>query len=266
MIAKVVVENAAYSFDIAFSYKVPQQYVEHICAGCRVMVPFGRANRSRQGMVVEIVSEDDNDEKIKSINQLIDDQPLLDKEQLGLMEWLHKRTFCTYYDALRAIIPSGLTVKVKVMCSLSDTPIQMQTNPTQEKIISYLREQKKPVEFTKLLGEIDVGRSSQDIKELINNGAILLSEDIKEKSSDGKLVVVQLCKDHERVMEKENLHMTPTRKNNRSAPAKRFGFVKGALLLRGNYQTDGGQAGKSRCCRLFWQADIPQPLCGPPRR
>ena len=52
MIAKVVVENAAYSFDIAFSYQVPPAMQEDIRPGCRVLIPFGKSNRARQGLVM----------------------------------------------------------------------------------------------------------------------------------------------------------------------------------------------------------------------
>ena len=52
MIARVVVENAAYSFDIPFSYQVPQQMQPDIRPGCRVLVPFGKANRAKQGLVL----------------------------------------------------------------------------------------------------------------------------------------------------------------------------------------------------------------------
>lgn len=52
MIAKVVVENAAYSFDIAFSYQVPPAMQEDIRPGCRVLIPvLGKSNRARQGLV-----------------------------------------------------------------------------------------------------------------------------------------------------------------------------------------------------------------------
>ena len=42
MIARVVVENAAYSFDIPFSYQVPQQMQPDIRPGCRVLAPLDR--------------------------------------------------------------------------------------------------------------------------------------------------------------------------------------------------------------------------------
>ena len=54
MVADVVVENASYSFDIPFSYRVPGRMEGQIRPGCRVLVPFGRSNRSKQGLVLHL--------------------------------------------------------------------------------------------------------------------------------------------------------------------------------------------------------------------
>lgn len=143
MIARVVVENAAYSFDIPFSYQVPQQMQPDIRPGCRVLVPFGKANRAKQGLVLAL-EEGGEQENLKPLKTLLDYQPLLDSEQLWLLELLHRRTFCTYYEALRALVPSGLTVKVRVMCSLGEKAnlqeLQQPLQELQQKVLDYLRE------------------------------------------------------------------------------------------------------------------------------
>ena len=42
IIAKVAVENTAYSFDEAFDYAIPDFLRSEVKAGVRVLVPFGR--------------------------------------------------------------------------------------------------------------------------------------------------------------------------------------------------------------------------------
>ena len=51
IIAKVAVENTAYSFDEAFDYAIPDFLRSEVKAGVRVLVPFGRGNTKRQGIV-----------------------------------------------------------------------------------------------------------------------------------------------------------------------------------------------------------------------
>ena len=52
-VAGIAVEKAATSFDKIFDYKVPETLADkNIQPGCRVLVPFGRAGKNRQGIVV----------------------------------------------------------------------------------------------------------------------------------------------------------------------------------------------------------------------
>lgn len=170
MIAKVVVENAAYSFDIAFSYQVPSAMQEDIRPGCRVLIPFGKSNRARQGLVMSL--EEGEESKLKPIRMLLDLKPLLNEEQLWLTEYLHKRVFCTYYEAMRAVIPSGLTMKVKVMCSLGEQQaMPPEPSAAQQKILEYLKEQKKPVYIGQLLMDLGLTKNAPALKELFRIGA-----------------------------------------------------------------------------------------------
>lgn len=111
--AQIAVSNASFAFDKPFSYLIPQTLVSAIKAGTRVVVPFGRSNRKRTGLVLktEPISEDDN--RLKSILFAPDGEAVLNDEMLGLVEWLRENTFCTYYDAVKTIVPSGMNINIK---------------------------------------------------------------------------------------------------------------------------------------------------------
>ena len=214
MIARVVVENAAYSFDIPFSYQVPQQMQPDIRPGCRVLVPFGKANRAKQGLVLAL-EEGGEQENLKPLKTLLDYQPLLDSEQLWLLELLHRRTFCTYYEALRALVPSGLTVKVRVMCSLGEKANLQELQPLQElqqKVLDYLREKNKPVATEKLLMDLGIAQNAPAFQELIRQGLVVLSEDVREKSADSKMIMVRLSDDCQQRVQAGGVRMTAVRK------------------------------------------------------
>ena len=213
MIARVVVENAAYSFDMGFSYQVPQTMQGDIRPGCRVLVPFGRANRTRQGLVLALEEETGPEEKIKPVRTLLDYQPLLNEEQLWLLEWLHKRVFCTYYEAMRAVVPSGMTVKVRVMCSLaSEEALPERPDEAQSKILDFLRQCKKPIPLEQMLLELGIRQNAPALQGLLGCGAVLLSEEVREKSTDSKVVMVQLRQDYEQQIQQSGLRMTAARK------------------------------------------------------
>lgn len=105
--AAVAVENSAYSFDKAYDYLLTDEMPD-AKAGCRVLVPFGKGNKCRQGIITEIKTECDESKKLKKVAQLIDTEPVLSDEMLRLMPWLKDRTFCTLFDAAKTILPSGM--------------------------------------------------------------------------------------------------------------------------------------------------------------
>ena len=106
LVARVVVENAAQSFDKIYSYRVPEGMP--VRPGCRVTAPFGAGNRRTEGIVLACEDGRPPDPKRKTILTLLDEEPVLDAEALQLALWMRERWFCTVYDAARAMLPAGL--------------------------------------------------------------------------------------------------------------------------------------------------------------
>ena len=101
IIAKVAVENTVYSFDKEFSYKVPEILKSSCKAGVRVLVPFGRGNRKRQGIILSFCSGDS--ENLKSIISVLDDEPVLSEEMIKTAIFMKEHYFCTLYDAVKTM-------------------------------------------------------------------------------------------------------------------------------------------------------------------
>lgn len=105
--AKVAVESAAFTFDKAFDYIVPPELEAAALPGCRVTVPFGNGNRQRIGIIFELCDSTES-KRPKKIISVLDSEPLLDGEMLSLAEWIKDRTFCTLYEAAKAMLPTGI--------------------------------------------------------------------------------------------------------------------------------------------------------------
>ncbi len=116
MIAKIAVAAATFAIDKPYSYHIPQGM--SLQPGMRVQVPFGRGNRRTEGVVLS-VEEGDNVE-LKTIDCSLDEEPLLTQQMLRLAAFMRERYFCTLFDALRAMLPSGLWFKTKNVISLTE--------------------------------------------------------------------------------------------------------------------------------------------------
>ncbi len=105
-LARVAVSGVPYAADKPYTYLIPEE-LSGVCAGARVRIPFGRGNRSTEGFVLETLRGEAED-TFKPIRDVLDDAPLMNAEALRLTRWMKARYFCTYYDAIRTILPSGV--------------------------------------------------------------------------------------------------------------------------------------------------------------
>ena len=118
-VASVALSGVPYSADRLYSYLVPPELSGQVCAGVRVVVPFGRGNRRTEGFVLEL-GRAAVDKPLKPLLSVLDSQPLLNTELLRLAKWMKARYFCTIYDALKAILPAGIWFRYRETYRLAD--------------------------------------------------------------------------------------------------------------------------------------------------
>ena len=116
MIAKIAVSAANFAIDKPYSYRIPENLM--VQPGQRVQLPFGRANKRTEGIVLAV--EPGEESGLKPIDCCLDEQPLLTEKQLRLAAFLRERYFCTFYDAIRTMLPAGLWFRTKNTFSLTE--------------------------------------------------------------------------------------------------------------------------------------------------
>lgn len=110
-IAKIIVDVPLMQTDQPYSYKIPEEFEGMLEVGMRVHVPFGKANRLIQGIVLGIEQENDAevaDDDLKEIAEVLDFSPVLTEEQLWLAEELRKSVFSYKISILKAMLPGFL--------------------------------------------------------------------------------------------------------------------------------------------------------------
>ena len=107
-IAKIIVDVPLMQTDQPYSYKVPEEFAGMLEVGMRVHVPFGKANRLIQGIVLGMEQENDAEvaeDDLKEIAEVLDFSPVLTEEQLWLAEELRKSVFSYKISILKAMLP-----------------------------------------------------------------------------------------------------------------------------------------------------------------
>ncbi len=189
--ASVVLEKTAYSFDKPYDYLVPV-WAEDACrAGCRVIVPFGKGNAERQGLILSVCESEDY-ASLKEIKRVADETPILNDEMLKLCEWLHETLFCTYFDAVNAVLPTGVSIKL-VDTYLPNTEFTETDllSETETKVYLYIRNSAGEIKTEKILKDCDL-RDTVVLGSLLKKNAILKNVNAVQKLKDATLKSIRL--------------------------------------------------------------------------
>ena len=116
MIGKIAVSAANFAIDKPYSYRIPEGMA--LQPGMRVQVPFGRANKRTEGVVLAV--EPGSGEALKPIDHCLDETPVLNAEMLRLAAFMRERYFCTFFEAIRVMLPASLWFDTKNTISLTE--------------------------------------------------------------------------------------------------------------------------------------------------
>ena len=94
-----------------FSYKIPKSLSGKVAVGMRVKAMFGR--RKAQGIVVKIKKTTEFKGRIRPIESLVDDQPVLDPTLWKLINWLAEYYYTPLGIAAKTALPSNLSTRYK---------------------------------------------------------------------------------------------------------------------------------------------------------
>lgn len=200
MIAGVAAENALYSFDKLFYYDIPEALSDKVSAGVRVVVPFGKGSKKRVGLVFE-VGEPEAGMKLKPISAVIDDEPIVSNELLNLCRWLKENTFCTYFDAFRSILPSGLAYTLKSRFERNKSVSEDELSDDEKTLVKALETAGKS-ELETLYAE-----NKAKVNALVKRGILVQSEIPQRKIGDEVNVMVRVREDFD-----ESAKLTPKQK------------------------------------------------------
>ena len=118
-IVKVAVSAAPYSIDKPYDYLVPEPLLEAAAPGVRVTVPFGRGNRTSEGMILARV-QGEKVHGLKPLDSVLDSGPVLDGDGIALALWMRQRYFCTMFEAVKTILPAGLWYRLREVWHLAE--------------------------------------------------------------------------------------------------------------------------------------------------
>lgn len=200
----VVLSNTTRTFDKKYTYIVPDELSGQICAGCRVLVPFGNGTTVKEGFVLEINPETTGETGIqyKQIKQVIDPYPLIKQDIIYLLEWMKSQYICTYSDVIKCILPPGTSIKAfkKVRLLQNNCTLVFKKNNL-NKIVDNLQCIGGECDYDELRNLCEIKGFKVCIQELCDCGAISIEECYEQKINAKTIKGVSLARPNEEIIE-----------------------------------------------------------------
>ena len=183
MIAKIAVSAANFAIDKPYSYAVPQGMA--LMPGMRVQVPFGRGDRSCEGVVLSL--EEGSQEGLKAVACPLDSESLLSPTMLRLAAFMRSRYVCTYYDAVRSMLPAGLWFQTKQVFSLTQDKSWADAklkNPQAQALLQMLQDMGGAAPEHILRGDMDEETFHKAVSYLLRKKWVAAQTTYRRKASD----------------------------------------------------------------------------------
>ena len=182
MIAKVAVSAAIYAIDKPYDYRVPDSL--SLLPGMRVCVPFGRSNKRTEGVVLAL--EEGDESKLKPVLERLDETPLLRERELRTAAFLRERYFCTFYDAVKAILPAGVWFRERERFTAvnEDWSEAVGKNPTARAVMQTITDLGGTAELALLQRQFDDEPLQKALHELLKKGLLVSATDRRRRVRD----------------------------------------------------------------------------------
>lgn len=211
MVAKIALAGVIYALDKPWSYRVPEGM--ELRPGMRVFVPFGRGNRGTEGMVLSLEPGDGQD--LKPVLDVLDPEPVMTEQMLRLAAFVRERYFCTFYDAIHAMLPGGLWLQNRAVYLLDAVPDDWQTRtqnePDAAEILRLLQDAGGCLSEDALLRQIGARGLPEVLNRLIQRRWIRKQNELRKKTADKAEKMIHCAVSGDRIAEF-------CRKKRRSAP------------------------------------------------
>lgn len=198
--ALIYVDKTVYGIDMPFSYLVSDEIWNHLQRGCRVLVPFGNANKKVQGLVSSLYEEENGEARLKPISAQLDREPVFTEEMFQIMDFLVEYTFCTYYEAIRTILPNGVNIEIIESYQLKKEALAAYAeNFTQEQqnLLKFLKTAKTAKELTAFLDVRKNPGKSPVVQSLLALGVIERLEQTRQKTAPKTIRMIKINPDAE---------------------------------------------------------------------
>ena len=165
-----------------YTYRVPYDLNEQIAIGKRVVIQFGKG-KLYTALVRTLHEQPPKQYTAKYIDSVLDEHPIVNAFQFELWDWMSHYYMCTIGEVMIAALPGALRLASETKIVINPSFEQTQSANLSDKEFLIL----EALEVRNVLTLDDVSQIIEQqtvypiIKSLIEKGAVLIQEELKEK-------------------------------------------------------------------------------------
>lgn len=182
MYAKVIIDSNSRFLDRSFTYHIPEKFNNIIKKGMRVIVPFGRGNKSTIAFIYDLIYEENFKFKVKDIIDLYDYEKIVSDELIELAFFMNKRYMSPMQKAIKQILPPG---------NIKELKGYYKSNIVDDDLTNFLKEKKTIDQIKSKFGNI-----TDKLLAYIKDGKVKVRYDIKTAESRKYKEILNLNKDN----------------------------------------------------------------------
>lgn len=175
-----------------FTYRVPFELNDHIFAGARVIVPFGKS-KLITGIITDIHEKIPNEYQTKYIEHILDDQAIITPIQYNFWKWISSYYMAPIGDVMNAALPSNFKLASETKIVLHpDYEVDTKFLTDREAEIVLALELREVLDLKEISEIIGIKTVQPIIKQLIDKKAVLSLEELNDKFTPKTATFVEL--------------------------------------------------------------------------
>jgi primosomal protein N' (replication factor Y) len=164
-----------------YIYRVPFHLNEHIAAGKRVIVQFGK-NKIYTALIKSISQTAPELYQAKYIIDVIDEHPVVNMQQFQFWDWMSAYYLCNEGDVMSAALPAGLKLASETIIILREEINREELAVTdKENLLIIALEKQKRLTVDQISGLLGQKTVFPIIRSLLDKEIIYIAEEVVEK-------------------------------------------------------------------------------------
>lgn len=161
----------------------------------RVAVPFGKS-KVYTGIVFQVHTEAPIGYETKSIDQILDEEPIVNSLQLEHWQWMASYYMCTLGEVVRAGLPSAFLLESETIIKLSATSTADEASFTDEEFLVYeALQHQSSLHINDVRSILDKRNVVKVIQQLMLKGIVEVEEAVVEKYTPRLVRYVRLARE-----------------------------------------------------------------------